>query len=57
MLANLAVGFLEGNSIAKGIEAADAMCKMASVKLAKTAANTITSRPFRLRATRSADLR
>ncbi len=36
MLANLAVGFLEGNSIAKGIEAADAMCKMASVKLAKT---------------------
>src|ERR1035437_10668627 len=37
MLANLAVGFLEGNSIAKGIEAADAMCKMASVKLAKTA--------------------
>src|SRR5512146_70400 len=37
MLANLAVGFLEGNSIAKGIEASDAMCKMASVKLAKTA--------------------
>src|ERR1700676_3807920 len=37
MLANLAVGFLECNSIAKGIEAADAMCKMASVKLAKTA--------------------
>jgi microcompartment protein CcmL/EutN len=36
MLANLAVGFLEGNSIAKGIEASDAMCKMASVKLAKT---------------------
>lgn len=36
MLANLAVGFLEGNSVAKGIEAADAMCKMASVKLAKT---------------------
>ena len=37
MLANLAVGFLESSSIAKGIEAADAMCKMASVKLAKTA--------------------
>ena len=37
MLANLAVGFLEGNSIAKGIEASDAMCKMAEVKLAKTA--------------------
>ena len=37
MLANLAVGFLEGNSIAKGIEASDAMCKMAHVKLAKTA--------------------
>src|ERR1700690_3645714 len=36
MLANLAVGFLEGNSIAKGIEASDAMCKMASVKLGKT---------------------
>jgi microcompartment protein CcmL/EutN len=36
MLANLAVGFLEGSSIAKGVEAADAMCKMASVKLAKT---------------------
>ena len=36
MLANLAAGFLEGNSIAKGIEASDAMCKMASVKLAKT---------------------
>mgnify|MGYP001619255509 CR=1 FL=1 len=36
MLANLAVGFLESSSIAKGIEAADAMCKMASVKLAKT---------------------
>jgi microcompartment protein CcmL/EutN len=37
MLANLAVGFLENNSIAKGIEASDAMVKMASVKLAKTA--------------------
>ena len=36
MLANLSVGFLETSSIAKGIEAADAMCKMASVKLAKT---------------------
>lgn len=35
MLANLAVGFLETSSIAKGIEATDAMCKMASVKLAK----------------------
>jgi microcompartment protein CcmL/EutN len=36
MLANLAVGFLETSSIAKGIEACDAMVKMASVKLAKT---------------------
>ena len=36
MLANIAVGFLESSSIAKGIEAADAMCKMASVKLTKT---------------------
>ncbi len=36
MLANLAVGFLESSSIAKGIEATDAMVKMASVKLAKT---------------------
>lgn len=36
MLANLAVGLLESSSIAKGIEAADAMCKMASVKLVKT---------------------
>lgn len=36
MLANIAVGFLESSSIAKGIEAADAMCKTASVKLAKT---------------------
>ncbi|HEX4046336.1 MAG TPA: BMC domain-containing protein [Elusimicrobiota bacterium] len=35
MLANLAVGFLETSSIAKGIEASDVMCKMASVKLAK----------------------
>jgi microcompartment protein CcmL/EutN len=37
MLANLAVGFLETTSIVKGIEATDAMVKMASVKLAKTA--------------------
>lgn len=36
MLSNLAVGFLEGTSIAKGIEATDAMVKMAGVKLAKT---------------------
>ncbi|PIR16118.1 MAG: propanediol utilization protein [Elusimicrobia bacterium CG11_big_fil_rev_8_21_14_0_20_64_6] len=36
MLANLAVGFLESSSIAKGIEASDAMVKMASVKLVKT---------------------
>ena len=36
MLANLAVGFLESSSIAKGIEATDAMVKMASIKLAKT---------------------
>lgn len=36
MQANIAVGFLESNSIAKGIEACDAMCKMASVKLVKT---------------------
>jgi microcompartment protein CcmL/EutN len=36
MLANIAVGLLESNSIAKGIEASDAMCKMASVKLVKT---------------------
>lgn len=36
MLSNLAVGFLESSSIAKGIEATDAMVKMASIKLAKT---------------------
>ncbi len=36
MLANIAVGFLESSSIAKGIEACDAMVKMASVKLVKT---------------------
>ena len=38
MQANIAVAFLETSSIAKGIEASDAMCKMAEVKLAKTAA-------------------
>ena len=37
MLANYAVGLIETSSIAKGIEAADAMCKMASVTLVKTA--------------------
>ncbi len=37
MQANIAVGFLESNSIAKGIEATDAMCKMANIKLVKTA--------------------
>ncbi len=36
MLANHAVGLIETASIAKGIEAADAMVKMASVKLART---------------------
>jgi len=36
MQANIAVGFLESNSIAKGIEATDAMCKMANIKLVKT---------------------
>ena len=36
MLSNLAIGLLETSSIAKGIEACDAMVKMASVKLAKT---------------------
>ncbi len=35
MLANIAIGLLETASIAKGIEASDAMCKMASVKLAR----------------------
>jgi len=35
MLANIAVGLLESASIAKGIESADAMCKMASVQLAR----------------------
>ncbi len=37
MLANYAVGLLELSSIARGIEAADAMVKMASVRLTKTA--------------------
>lgn len=37
MLANYAVGLLETSSIAKGIEASDAMVKMASVTLAKVA--------------------
>src|SRR6476659_8011673 len=36
MLANYAVGLLETSSIAKGVEASDAMVKMASVKLVKT---------------------
>lgn len=36
MLSNLAIGMLETTSIAKGIEASDAMVKMASVKLVKT---------------------
>jgi microcompartment protein CcmL/EutN len=35
MQANIAVGFLESSSIAKGIEASDAMCKMASVNLVR----------------------
>lgn len=37
MLANIAIAMLETNSIAKGIEASDAMCKMAQVELVKTA--------------------
>ena len=36
MLANLAVGFLETTSLAKGVEATDAMVKMAEIKLVKT---------------------
>ena len=36
MQANIAIGLLETNSIAKGIESCDAMCKMASIKLVKT---------------------
>ena len=35
MLANIAIGMLETSSIAKGVEATDAMCKMASVELVK----------------------
>ncbi|MDD5658316.1 MAG: BMC domain-containing protein [Elusimicrobia bacterium] len=38
MLANTAVGLLESASIARGIEAADAMCKTASVTLARAGA-------------------
>jgi len=37
MQANLAIAFIETSSIAKGIEASDAVCKMAEVKLHKTA--------------------
>lgn len=37
MQANIAIGLIETSSIAKGIEACDAMVKMASVTLAKTA--------------------
>lgn len=36
MQANIAIGLLELSSIAKGIEASDAMCKMASVTLVRT---------------------
>lgn len=36
MQASLAIGLIETNSMAKGIEACDAMVKMASVTLAKT---------------------
>ncbi len=36
MQASLAIGLIETNSIAKGIEACDAMVKMASVTLART---------------------
>jgi microcompartment protein CcmL/EutN len=35
MQANIAIGLLETSSIALGIEASDAMCKMASIKLVK----------------------
>ncbi|MFH1725492.1 MAG: BMC domain-containing protein [Elusimicrobiota bacterium] len=35
MQANIAIGLLETSSIAKGIEASDAMCKMAGVELVK----------------------
>ncbi|OGS01893.1 MAG: hypothetical protein A3G41_02790 [Elusimicrobia bacterium RIFCSPLOWO2_12_FULL_59_9] len=37
MQAQIALGFIETSSIAKGIEASDAMCKMAEVKLLKAA--------------------
>ncbi len=36
MQASTAIGLIETSSIAKGIEASDAMCKMASVKLVRT---------------------
>ena len=35
MQANIAIGLIETSSIAKGVEASDAMCKMASVRLVK----------------------
>lgn len=35
MQANIAIGVLEASSISLGVEASDAMCKMASVKLVK----------------------
>jgi len=35
MLANIAVGLLESSGIAKGFDASDAMCKMASVQIAR----------------------
>lgn len=35
MQANIAVGLLEASSIAQGVEASDAMCKMAQVKLVR----------------------
>lgn len=38
MQENLSIAFIETSSIAKGIEACDAMCKMAEIKLHKTAA-------------------
>lgn len=37
MQANIAIGLLETSSIASGIEASDAMCKMAQVELVGTA--------------------
>ena len=36
MLSHIAIGFLETSSIARGIEASDAMAKMADIKLHKT---------------------